>query len=109
MYTMHLLPNVTIQPNLELKTQPKQLLGSLPLVIALPNPRQGYLYRKHGIDYKRDETFWKHIEMVNILIRRGVHENVQGYFRFFFPISTDLRFPKKGLKSLKHVCKPSLG
>jgi hypothetical protein len=33
---MHLLPSVTIQPNLELKTRPKQLLGSLPLVIALP-------------------------------------------------------------------------
>jgi hypothetical protein len=27
---------VAIQPNLELKTRPKQLLGSLPLVIALP-------------------------------------------------------------------------
>ncbi len=32
---LHLLSSVTIQPNLELKTQPKQLLGSLPLVIAL--------------------------------------------------------------------------
>ncbi len=36
MHTMHLLTGVAIQPNLELKTQPKQLLGSLPLVIALP-------------------------------------------------------------------------
>jgi hypothetical protein len=33
---MHLLPSVTIQPNLELKTRPKQPLGSLLLVIALP-------------------------------------------------------------------------
>jgi hypothetical protein len=33
---MHLLPSVAIQPNLELKTRPKQLLGSLPLVIPLP-------------------------------------------------------------------------
>jgi len=33
---MHLLASVTIQPNLELKTRPKQLLGSLPLVITLP-------------------------------------------------------------------------
>jgi hypothetical protein len=33
---MHLLPSVAIQPNLELKTWPKQLLGSLPLVIMLP-------------------------------------------------------------------------
>ncbi len=37
MHTMHLLPSVAIQPNLELKTRPKQLLGSLPLVIALPD------------------------------------------------------------------------
>ncbi len=35
-HTMHLRPGVAKQPNLELKTQPKQLLGSLPLVIALP-------------------------------------------------------------------------
>jgi hypothetical protein len=33
---MHLLPCVAIQANLELKTWPKQLLGSLPLVIVLP-------------------------------------------------------------------------
>ncbi len=37
MHTMHLLPGIAIQPNLELKTPPKQLLGSLPLVIALPD------------------------------------------------------------------------
>ncbi len=36
MHNMHLLPGVVIQPNLELKTRPKQLLGSLPLAIALP-------------------------------------------------------------------------
>jgi hypothetical protein len=35
-HTMHLKPGVAKQPNLELKTRPKQLLGSLPLVIALP-------------------------------------------------------------------------
>jgi hypothetical protein len=33
---MHLRPGVAKQPNLKLKTRPKQLLGSLPLVIALP-------------------------------------------------------------------------
>ncbi len=37
MHTMHLLPSVSIQPNLELKTRPKQLLGSLLLVIARPS------------------------------------------------------------------------
>jgi hypothetical protein len=41
MHTMHLLPSVAIQPNLELKTQPKQLLGSLLLVIALPAEGNG--------------------------------------------------------------------
>ncbi len=35
-HTMHLRPGVAKQPNLELKTRPKQLLGSFPLVIALP-------------------------------------------------------------------------
>jgi len=32
---MHLLPDVAIQPNLELKTQPKPVLGSLPLAFVL--------------------------------------------------------------------------
>ncbi len=41
MHTMHLLPSVAIQPNLELRTRPKQLLGSLPLVIVLPGQVQG--------------------------------------------------------------------
>ncbi len=35
MHTMHLLPSAAIQPNLELKTRPEQLLGFLPLVISL--------------------------------------------------------------------------
>jgi hypothetical protein len=38
MQTMHLLHSVAIQPNLELKTRPEKLLGSLPLVIAIPGP-----------------------------------------------------------------------
>ncbi len=33
---MHFLHSTAIQPNLELKTHPKQLLGYLSLVIALP-------------------------------------------------------------------------
>jgi hypothetical protein len=37
MHTMHLLPSVAIKFNLELKTRLKKLLGSLPLVIALPD------------------------------------------------------------------------
>ncbi len=33
----HLLSSAAIQPNLELKIRPKQLLGSLPLVTVLPD------------------------------------------------------------------------
>jgi hypothetical protein len=33
---MHFLHSIAKWPNLELKTRPKQLLGSLPLDIALP-------------------------------------------------------------------------
>ncbi len=36
-HTMHLLPGAAIQPNLELKTRPKLVLGSLPLAFALPD------------------------------------------------------------------------
>jgi len=38
-HTMHLQTSVAIQTNLNLKTWPKQLLGYLPLVIALPGDR----------------------------------------------------------------------
>ncbi len=42
---MYLLPGVTIQPNLELKTRPKPVLGSLPLAFVLPGKRcQGTLH-----------------------------------------------------------------
>ncbi len=39
MHAMHLLSSVAIWPNLELKTRPKQLLGSLTLDIVLPGTR----------------------------------------------------------------------
>jgi len=35
-HAMHFLRSIVIRPNLELKTRPKQLLGSLPLDVALP-------------------------------------------------------------------------
>jgi hypothetical protein len=35
-HAMHLLHSIVIRSNLELKTRPKQLLGSLPLDIVLP-------------------------------------------------------------------------
>ncbi len=37
MHAMHLLNSVAIRPNLELKTRPKQLLGSFPLDNVLPS------------------------------------------------------------------------
>jgi hypothetical protein len=39
-HTMNLVCSMAIRPNLELKTQPKQLLGSLPLDIVLPETFQ---------------------------------------------------------------------
>ncbi len=48
MHTMHLLPSVALQPNLELKTRPKQLLGSLPLVIGLPGQSVNPIPEKHA-------------------------------------------------------------
>jgi hypothetical protein len=36
--TGHAIIHITKQPNLKLKTWPKQLLGSLPLAFALPTP-----------------------------------------------------------------------
>jgi hypothetical protein len=54
MHTMHLLPGVAIQPNLELKTWPKQLLGSLLLVITLPDnlkPLEHWVYAYKSFFY----------------------------------------------------------
>jgi hypothetical protein len=40
MYAMHVLYSITIRPNLLLKTRPKQLLATLLLDIALPEPNK---------------------------------------------------------------------
>ncbi len=50
MHTMDLLLSVAMQPNLELKTWPKQLLGYLPLVIALPGEAR---WRKEEVAAKK--------------------------------------------------------
>jgi hypothetical protein len=56
MHTQHLLPSVATQPNLELKTRPKKLLGFLPLdpawvlcKLACPNRTNltNYVQRAH--------------------------------------------------------------
>jgi hypothetical protein len=56
---MHLLHSIALRPNLELKTWPKQLLGSLPLDIVLP--RQ-VTYR--GFD-------WSHAKDPLVIVRLG--------------------------------------
>ncbi len=49
------------------------------------------------------------LRLINILKKKTGLMKMYRVTSVFFPISTDLRFPKKGLKGLKHVCKPSLG
>ncbi len=57
MHTMHLLPNVAIQANLELKTWPKQLLGSLLLVTELHECRHALCLQ--GCPHHRDNiSLW---------------------------------------------------
>jgi len=53
MQTKHLLPTVAIQPNLELKTRPKHLLGSHPLVIALPAVTNKQIYSQGNVRHVR--------------------------------------------------------
>jgi hypothetical protein len=45
---MNLLHSIAIPSNLELKTWPRQLLGSLPLDIMLPAQVEEYGYDKHS-------------------------------------------------------------
>ncbi len=49
---MHLLRSVAIQPNLELKTRPKQLLRSLLLVIALPAHHDALFYGGQSVKFR---------------------------------------------------------
>ncbi len=49
-HATHLLHCITIQSNLELKTHPKQQLGSLPLDIALPAQTQAQLKQLRQAD-----------------------------------------------------------
>ncbi len=71
---MHLLPSVAIQPNLELKTRPKQLLGSLLLVIALP--LWPYLVFKCGHWSQHYKTFYSHNTVKNMFDLQDVYLQV---------------------------------
>jgi hypothetical protein len=63
MQTMHLLPGVAIQPNLELKTRPKQPLDSLPLVIALPaqSKRKVLMALLPAVSGRQAAASWVHL------------------------------------------------
>jgi hypothetical protein len=82
MHTMHLLSSVRIQPNLELKTRPNQLLGSLPLVITLPEqshppylgycpiwPRSGSRQSRSG---SRSSGFLLSVFIMNVILLSGI-------------------------------------
>ncbi len=69
MHTTHLLLGVAIQPNLELKTWPKQLLGSLPLDIALSGSIKQLTERQVSVNAKLNEGLYHFtIKHVRILV-----------------------------------------
>jgi len=63
MHTMHLLPSVAMQPNLKLKTRPKQLLGSLPLVIALPAENDQHIFNIFNLLVLAKKQFKNHYQI----------------------------------------------
>ncbi len=52
----HAIANITKQPNIKWKTRPKQLLGSLPLVILQVIPKSGYTSTKKSPDNNYNKT-----------------------------------------------------
>ncbi len=46
----HAIVSITKQPNLKLKTEPKQLLSSLPLAFVLPAQLLAVILRKNGLN-----------------------------------------------------------
>ncbi len=81
MHAMHSLSSVAIRPNLELKTRPKRVLGSLPLDIALPaliKPRQ------HEENLKK--WFWIKISFfLNPIFPKSYSTQSFKRCRIFFP------------------------
>ncbi len=79
MHAMHLQSNVAIRPNLHLKTRLRQLLGSLPLDIALPdrsnNTNQGRLAGPPSSLFKWDVydwlQHWVHRKLVGLNTPKG--------------------------------------
>ncbi len=71
MQTMHLLPGVAIQPNLELKTRPKPVLGSLPLAFVLPAMVFGNLCVRRSIHFM--PVGWKKEKNENFFEATGLN------------------------------------
>jgi hypothetical protein len=87
-HTMHSRPGVAKQPSVELKTRPKQLLGSLPLVIALPV--QMYLFMLMGHRLERSD-----------LVQAGIDD----FIGDLFEVIGDPHPGVKKKKNLHHSCR----
>jgi hypothetical protein len=76
MYDRHLPSSIPVRPNLELKTRPKQLLGSLRLYILLPSwqerwnmilkSKQIIPTHTHLFSLLFENTFYKYFCLVNL-------------------------------------------
>jgi hypothetical protein len=86
-HTMHSRPGVAKQPSVELKTWPKQLLGSLPLVIALPV--QMYLYMLMGYSLERSD-----------LVQAGIDDFIGDLFEVIGDPHPGVKIKKKISSSL---------
>ncbi len=69
----------TKQHNLKLKTRPKQLLGSLPLVIVLPTATDLSYRRLHGKETKEliSDSFFETLKQQKIQLKKTCF-NLQG-------------------------------
>ncbi len=71
-------------PNLQLKTRPKQLLGSLPLVIALPGPHINKitkLFQDGRLPLHYTSSSPKARQLHSVLINRGADPNAEDNFQ----------------------------
>jgi hypothetical protein len=86
MHTMHLLPSVAMQPNLKLKTRPKQLLGSLPLVIVLSAENDQHIFNILNLLVWAKKPFKKSLSNLNHGYLGSDEHMVMPWFCFVFAL-----------------------
>ncbi len=86
MQTKHLLPSVAIQPNLELKTRPKHLLGSHPLVITLPAVTNKQIYSQGNVRHARTTNRFHTVIIATLLQTRSLLYKLFYYGIFYVVI-----------------------